>query len=76
METVKKGNISQFSLIGIIRTKIMGYSVGFTELINEIVYNKDLVFRTSDGRRIYRTRAVTICEPPRLLTISTRTTRI
>jgi hypothetical protein len=48
METVKKGNISQFSLIGIIRTKIMGY--GFTELINEIVYNKDLVFRTSDGR--------------------------
>jgi hypothetical protein len=25
METVKKGNISQFSLIGIIRTKIMGY---------------------------------------------------
>jgi hypothetical protein len=74
METVKKGNISQF-IIGIIRTKIMGYSVGFTELINEIVYNKDLVFRTSDGRP-YRTRAVTICEPPRLLTISTRTTRI
>jgi hypothetical protein len=24
--------------------------LAFTELINEIVYNKDLVFRTSDGR--------------------------
>lgn len=50
LETVKRGNLTQFNLIGIIKTKMTGYGIGLTELVNDVVYNKDLIFKTSDGR--------------------------